>query len=112
MINLCAEAGLPAPEFRQQSGSFVLTLWRDWLTDEIIGTLGLNDRQKKVISILQEEHHISNAKYQEVTKASRATAKRDLEELVHKGLIILVGTGRGAYYKVPKKWLINGSNGS
>ena len=67
---------------------------------------------EKVISILQEEHHISNAKYQEVTNASRATAKRDLEELVHKGLIILVGTGRGAYYKVPKKWLINGSKGS
>lgn len=111
MIDRCNEAGLPPPDFEERSGQFVITLWRNWLTDEIIGTLRLNDRQKKVISILQEERHISNAKYQEVTNASRATAKRDLEELIHKGLIILVGTGRGAYYQVPKKWLINGSKG-
>jgi len=28
MIDLCAQAGLPAPEFRQDGGQFVQTLWR------------------------------------------------------------------------------------
>jgi len=28
MINLCAQAGLPAPEFRQDGGQFIQTLWR------------------------------------------------------------------------------------
>ncbi len=49
IINLCAETELPEPEFVQKSGSFILTLWRDWLTDEILETLNLNDRQKKGI---------------------------------------------------------------
>ena len=28
MINLCAKAGLPSPEFRQDGGQFIQTLWR------------------------------------------------------------------------------------
>ena len=28
MINLCAQAGLPAPEFRQDGGQFIQTLWQ------------------------------------------------------------------------------------
>ncbi|MGD9160234.1 MAG: hypothetical protein PVG39_17595 [Desulfobacteraceae bacterium] len=39
MINLCREPGLPEPEFRQKSRSFVLTLWRNWLTDEVMNQL-------------------------------------------------------------------------
>lgn len=55
---------------------------------------------------------MTNMQYQKTTGTSRATAKRDLEDLVHKGFLILVGTGRGAAYYVPTKRLINGSNGS
>jgi ATP-dependent DNA helicase RecG len=29
MAKLCAKAGLPPPEFRQESGAFILTIWRD-----------------------------------------------------------------------------------
>lgn len=64
------------------------------------------------ISVFRQERRVTNSGYQEVTGASRATAKRDLEELVRKGLLILTGAGGGSYYQVPKKWLINGSNGS
>ena len=42
----------------------------------------------------------------------RATAKRDLEDLVRKGVLVLMGAGRGAFYNMPKKRLINGSNES
>jgi len=109
MIRLCRGAGLPEPEFEQRGNQFVVTLWRDWLTEEIIGALGLNDRQRKAINVLRKERRLTNSKYQEVTGVSRATAKRDLDDLVGKGLIILTGAGRGAYYQVPKKRLINGS---
>ena len=91
---------------------WVVTLWRDWLTDEIIASLGLNDRQQKAINVLRQQRRVTNTKYQEITGASRATAKRDLVELVHKRLLILTGAGRGAFYQVLKKRLINGSNGS
>jgi predicted HTH transcriptional regulator len=39
-------------------------------------------------------------------------AKRDIEDLVRKGLLVPKGAGRGAYYELPNKRLINGSNGS
>ena len=112
MIADCRKAGLPEPDFKQSGPHFVVTLWRDWLTREVIESLGLNDRQQKVINIFRLERRVTNTKYQEITGVSRATAKRDLEGLVRKGLLILAGAGRGAYYKVPKKRLINGSNGS
>jgi len=112
MIVRCREKGLPEPDFEQRAGQFVVTIWRDWLTAEAIEALKLNDRQKKAINVFRQERRVTNSKYQEITGASRATAKRDLEELGRKGLLILRGAGRGAYYQVPKKRLINGSNGS
>ncbi len=112
MIDDCRKAGLPEPDFEQRGPHFVVTLWRDWLTATVIDSLKLNHRQKKAINVFRQERRVTNSNYQEITGASRATAKRDLEELVRKGLLILTGAGRGAYYQVPKKRLINGSNGS
>jgi len=66
----------------------------------------------KAISVTRQERRMTNARYQEVTGVSRPTAKRDLEELVRKGLLIAMGAGRGTYYEIPWKRLKNGSNGS
>jgi predicted HTH transcriptional regulator len=112
MIADCRKAGLPEPDFEQRGPHFVVTVWRDWLTETVIDMLKLNNRQKKAINVFRQERRVTNSNYQEITGASRATAKRDLEELVRKGLLILTGAGRGAYYQVPKKRLINGPNGS
>jgi len=112
MIALCRTADLPEPEFRQDGGMFVQTLLRDWLTDDLLSSLGLNERQTKALQAARKERRLTNARYQEVTGASRPTAKRDLEDLVRKGVLQPKGAGRGAYYEVPRKRLMNGSNGS
>src|SRR5262249_27705479 len=112
MIARFREAGLPEPEFRQDGGLFVQTLLRDWLTDDLLSSLGLNERQTKALQAARKERRLTNARYQEVTGASRPTAKRDLEDLVRKGVLQPKGAGRGAYYEVPRKRLMNGSNGS
>ncbi|HDH58105.1 MAG TPA: hypothetical protein ENF16_05795, partial [Bacteroidetes bacterium] len=39
MIRLCAEAGLPEPEFLNEGERFRLIIWRDWLTDAIMDKL-------------------------------------------------------------------------
>ncbi|MGD9159508.1 MAG: ATP-binding protein [Desulfobacteraceae bacterium] len=98
MIKLCKDAGLPEPEFRQQSGSFVLTLWRDWLTDEVINTLNINDRQVNALKLLKIERKLTTMEYQKFVGCSRRTAARDLDELLGKGVIIRKGAGRGAHY--------------
>lgn len=38
MISQCAQAGLPAPEFRRDGGQFIQTLWRPKWADLVPGT--------------------------------------------------------------------------
>lgn len=99
MIALCREVGLPEPEFRQDGGQFVMTLWRDWLTDSILSSLGLNERQRKAMVELKRVKAITNADYQKLTGAIKKTASRDLEDLTRKQVLKKIGkTGRGTYY--------------
>jgi ATP-dependent DNA helicase RecG len=112
MIGLCKGAGLPEPQFEQRNGFFVVTLWRDWLTDRIMAGLGLNERQKQAVVYLKSRGSITNREYQTIVGTTRATTKRDLEDLGSKGVVRLKGSGRGSYYEILKKRLINGSNGS
>ena len=98
MIELCREAGLPAPDFELRQGSFVLTLWRDWLTDEVLAELNLNERQLLAVRSIKSKGQMTNTLYQEVTGASRPTAIRDLNSLVRSGVFKRRGEKRGAHY--------------
>jgi Fic family protein len=66
----------------------------------------LNERQKKVIlkmlSYLPEEFEggMRVQKYMSITKATRLTASRDLNDLVEKGVMKRFGSGRGVYYEL------------
>ena len=112
IIEVCRGSGLPDPDFEIRHGSFVVTLWKDWLTEEVIQKLELNERQKLVIQELKRQSSITNSQYQLLVHTTRATSKRDLEDFVAKGILAPSGKGRGAYYQFSKKRLINGSNGS
>ena len=48
----------------------------------------------------------------EYSKLEDEKNERAYEDLVRKGVLVLMGEGRGAFYNMPKKRLINGSNGS
>lgn len=110
MIARCQEVGLPGPDFEQRAGQFVVTLWRDWLTGEIVSVLGINERQKKAISYVRQEGRISNTIYQTLTCVAKRTAHRDLTELVEKGVFRRVGkTGKGTFYEL-FKGVIKGPN--
>jgi len=66
----------------------------------------LNERQLKALNrMLAAEPggfvgRMTNKKYATLTKASPATAQRDLASLVGKGCLVLVGAGRGARYEL------------
>lgn len=103
MMELCQEAGLPIPAFEIRAGSFVLTLWRDWLTDAVLAGLNLNERQLMAVRALKSQGQMTNAKYQEVTGASRPTAIRDLDLLVRSGIFERRGTKRGSHYVLGRR---------
>ena len=66
----------------------------------------LNERQKKAIlkmlSVLPEkfEGGMRVQKYMSLTKTTRITASRDLNDLVEKGVMQRFGSGRGVYYEL------------
>jgi predicted HTH transcriptional regulator len=102
VIRHCREADLPLPDFEQRGSQFVVTLWRDWLTAEVLAGLDLNDRQTAALPWLRKQRSITSAEYQRITSAPRRTALRDLTSLIDKGLLTLVGKGRGARYTLAK----------
>lgn len=111
MIERCRTAGLPEPDFEQRAGQWVVTLWRDWLTKEVLHGLGLNERQMKAITYVKVHGRISNKEYRELTGAIIRTASRDLEEMVLKGIIRKIGvTGRNAHYVLAGKQDIKRTN--
>lgn len=100
MISLCAEAGLPEPQFRNEGEHFVATIWRDWLTDDVLDGLGLNDRQIKAVRYVKENGEIASGKYQEMTGVEARTATRDLVDLVEKQVFTKRGEKRSAVYRL------------
>ena len=103
MIELCRSAGLPEPQFEQRSGSFVITLWRDWLTAKVLAELDLNNRQVQAVTHVKRIGRISNSEYQQLTGTTRKTAARDLDGLVEKKVFLRVGEKRGSYYVLAER---------
>jgi len=104
MITGCRDAGLPEPEFAQSGGEFVVTLWRDWLTDAFLASQEINDRQKLAVKFVKEKTRITNSEYQELVKISKRNATRDLTELVEKEIFEKKGThGIGVHYILSKR---------
>ena len=74
----------------------------------------INDRQRKVLNKLLDagpdgfEGGLSNKKYISMTKASSATATRDLKGLVDAGLLVQSGGGRSVRYAIGWKDLLKG----
>lgn len=82
----------------------MITLWRDWLTDEVLAGFHLNERQLQAIGYLKTHHVITNSSYQSEFKASKRTASRDLDEMLTKGILAKVGTtGKGVHYHLDKR---------
>ena len=111
------------------SGALDVTLWLDWFlrqfenaartstgtVDRVLtrarfwmrhGQTELNERQRKALDRMLEAGPegftggMTNRKYASLTKASPATAQRDLADLVSKGCFALSGSGRSARYEL------------
>jgi len=66
----------------------------------------LNERQQKVVRrMLEEGHHgfkegMNARKYVSIASTSKATATRDLQDLVQKGIFKPIGGGRSTSYEL------------
>ncbi len=101
ILDTCKKAELPEPEMQEQDGGFIITLFKNNLTQEQLTKLGLNDRQVKAVIFAKEKGKITNKDYQSLNDCSRNTASNDLADLVQKGLFTPSEVkGAGAFYKL------------
>ncbi|MEJ2744318.1 MAG: DUF4062 domain-containing protein [bacterium] len=104
MIRESIAHALAEPVFEQRGGEFVIIVWRDWLTERVLATFNLNERQGRAIGHIKITGRITNTEYQHLTGTIKKTASRDLDDLVAKKVLVKVGTtGRGTYYMLAKK---------
>lgn len=80
----------------QEKGKLVI---KKDLLQEKIGDLGLKGRQEIALDYVLSTGRITTGGYIRITGSSRATAKRDLQDLIERGIIKKVGArGKGVHY--------------
>lgn len=101
ILDTCKEAELPEPEMQEQDGGFIITLFKNILTEEQLTQLGLNGRQMKAVLFVKEKGKITNKDYQLLNDCSRNTASNDLADLVQRGIFKPSDVkGAGAFYQL------------
>ena len=101
ITDACIAAGLPPPVMEEQFGGFIVKLFKDRFSEEELLKYGLNERQIKAVWYVKEKEIITNSDYQKLNNCSRATANRDLTEMVQKDIFLFNDiAGAGATYKL------------
>jgi ATP-dependent DNA helicase RecG len=88
MNEQCLSAGLPSPLFFFNSSGFWVEFRKDIFDYAQLKELGLEDRQIEAVLYTKEKGRINNKEYQDLNNVSKATATRDLNELVEKFRIL------------------------
>jgi predicted HTH transcriptional regulator len=92
-------------------GGFEVTLWKgkekgdEYVKEKLVAISSipkeydLSSRQTKAVKYVEKHGSITNSKYQQLFKVSRATANRELNTLTEKGILLRQGTvGIGTKY--------------
>jgi ATP-dependent DNA helicase RecG len=91
----------PRPEFDISTPNvFKVIMFASGHTDSKLEELGLNDRQVGAIHYLQLKDTMTVAEYQTLFEASKATATRDIGDLVRKRFFIREGIGKSVRYRI------------
>jgi ATP-dependent DNA helicase RecG len=100
IYDACKQAELPEPEIKEFQGGFLVTLFKDKLTQYQLEKLGLNNRQLQAVNFVKQKGKITNKEYQELNETSDRTALRDLEKLTELGVFLKDGEKKGTFYKL------------
>ena len=99
MINLCLKWGLPEPLFEHITGDFVVTFIGK-ITEEYLISLGLNERQIRVVGYVREKGKITNKEFRNMfPEISDETARLYLNGLVRKKILSRKGRKKGTFYE-------------
>lgn len=112
VIELMREHGLPRPSFEETAVGFRVTLYGPGEEMEVVRDtdlskwegLQLNPRQEQALEYLASNTRITNSDLQELCpEVHPETIRRDLADLVGRGILMRMGQKRGAYYILKKR---------
>lgn len=105
VVTLMQQNGLKKPRFEEEAGGFRVTLFRETSPERpevdlsLYRDLDLNPRQEKALSYLVQYKRITNREYQELSPdVHPETLRRDLVDLVSKGVLLKIGDKKATYY--------------
>ena len=105
VVSLMRQAGLRPPRFEESGGTFKVTLWGESgdphppVDLSAYVAAGLNPRQQMALEYLARQRRISSREFQELCPDVHAeTLRRDLADLVGRGILLKVGDKRATYY--------------
>lgn len=86
------------PKFLDIKSAVIATLYKPDVRKFEMEAFDLNERQRKSLQYIKEKGRIDNKTYTCEYNVSSATAKRELQDMVSKGILKQIGRGRAAYY--------------
>ena len=108
VVTVLRQNHMPAPRFEEVGGSFWVTLKNaqpgvsgqsNFRDVSHFAKFNLNDRQEQALGYLATRGRITNREYQDLCPdVSAETLRRDLVDLVRKGIVIKVGDRKSTYY--------------
>ena len=112
VVEVMRQSGLKAPKFDETAGTFRVTLFaadRVQPAMELVAGvhayqhLELNPRQQQALGFLLRKRRITNRDYQDLCPDVHSeTLRRDLVDLVQRGVLIKIGDKRATYYILKK----------
>jgi len=108
VVTVMRQNNLPEPKFEEAGGAFRVIIFNSGVETQHAASLlditeysdyELNPRQELALGHLATRKRLTNREYQELCPdVSPETLRRDLADLVTKGIILKMGTKRGTYY--------------
>ncbi len=93
IVKACEERGMSRPEFKIQSGVFIVRLVSKGIESHKSKVAGLTQRQRKTLEYVSEHGAITSAEFQKIFGVSERQARRDLAGLVALTRLGEVGKG-------------------
>jgi ATP-dependent DNA helicase RecG len=98
IINECKEANIPEPIFTYNSSDITIEFRKDIYNAEYLHNLKLNERQLDALIYFRSRREIVTSDYVKKYTINERTARRDLIELVEKGILIRQGDKKSTKY--------------
>jgi ATP-dependent DNA helicase RecG len=99
MLQDCRDAGVPEPEFESSADSFRIVFRRAVSPREVLSELNLSSRRTDALEYAITHPKLTRPDYERIALVPRATANRDLTELVKRGFLQKKGAARRTWYE-------------